>query len=220
MVTFIITASLELQPPLMDEVEMTFLEDILQTRKLQYRTSLRNTLAFAESIQARVIVVENNGPRKTLFEEFQCEVLYTDTNQCAFTKGTAEFLDILSCIHTFQIPDEEMIVKTTGRYLIDTGGAFCQALRSYEPDKTDCILRYGSFINPEKDEPQEDCLTGLIGMKCKYIKQIQHKEGDCVEHNWARMSLRLDPTRVLSLRGPIGYRMFSWNTKNITFRDL
>ena len=220
MVTFLITTSLELQPPLFDEVKEDFLDTILETRKQQYMNAIPIVIDFAKTIGAKVLLVENNGPRPTIFDTLDCQVLYTDTNKYANTKGTNELLDVLSCLYTFQIPDDELIVKVTGRYFVDISGSFCSALQVYNPETTDCILHYGSFVDPTKEEPHEDCLTGLIAMKCKYIKQIQHKESESVECSWAKKSLELDPNRVIILKGKIGYRMFSWHTKEITYRDL
>jgi hypothetical protein len=220
MITFLITTSLELQPPLFDEVKEDFLESILETRKQQYMSSIPKVIEFAETIGASVIVVENNGPRPTIFDSLDCQVLYTDTNKYANTKGTNELLDVLSSLYTFQIPDDELIVKVTGRYFVDVSGSFCSALQSYNPNTTDCIIRYGSFIDSTNQNPHEDCLTGIIAMKCKYIKQMQHNPSENVEASWAKKSLELDPNRVLVLKGKIGYRMFSWNTKEITYRDL
>jgi hypothetical protein len=220
MITFIITSSLELQPLLIDEVKDDFFDTILETRKQQYINSIPKIIEFAKSIQATVIVVENNKPRPTIFDTLDCQVLYTDTNQYMNTKGTNELLDILACLHTFQIPEDELIVKVTGRYLLDVSGSFCSELKAYDPEKTDCILRYGSYVDTRNDQPHEDCLTGLIAMKCKYIKEMKHDPSDCVEWSWAKKSLELDPNRVNIMKGKIGYRMYSWNTKEITYVDL
>lgn len=220
MITFIITTSLDLQPAVQEEVDPSILEIVQEYRIQQYKESVPVVIEFAKSIGARVIVVENNGPRATFFDTMDCEVLYTDSNKYIMRKGLSETLDIWNCLYTFQIPEDELVVKITGRYLLDTKGTFCKELKEYNSDITDCILRYGSFIQPENDEPQEDCLTGLIAMKCKYIKQIQYKDVDVIEYEWAKQSLRLDSSTVRRIQGKAGYRMYSWNTKDITYRDL
>lgn len=220
MITFVITASLDLQPSLLEEIDPQFLDEIQERRIQQYRDAIPIIVSFANSIGAKVIIVENNGPRETFLHTLNCQVLYTITNQFTLEKGVVELLDILQCLYTFQIPDDELIVKVTGRYLLDPLGTFCQKLKQYNPETTDCILRYGSFVDPSNDLPQEDCLTGLIAMKSKYIKQINYRDVSSIEHEWAKTSLTLDPSRVQSIRGPIGYRMYSWHTKELTYRDL
>ncbi len=220
MCTFIITTSLLLQPPLLEEVEEEFREDVEVTRVAQYMKAIPIVLDFAKKIGARVLLVENNGPRPTVFDSLDCEVLYTDTNKYTIAKGTNELLNVLSCLYHFQVPDEELVIKITGRYVIDVSGSFCQYLQHCNPNDVDCIIRYGSFADSSNEAPHEDCITGLIAMKCKYIKQMQHTPGDIVEHSWAKQSLRLDPKRIIRISGKVGFRMYSWHTKEVTYRDL
>ena len=64
----------------------------------------------------------------------------------------------------------------------------------------DCIIRYGSYNDEVSTNPIKDCVTGLIGMRCKYIKQISRpKENECVEHLWANMSLNIPIEKVKRL---------------------
>ena len=221
MITFIITTSLYIHPSLLENINQMLVPHLFQMRYKQYVDSVPKVIQFAKELGARVIVVENNGPRETIFDGMGCEVLYTQHNGLQTkTKGTKELLDIWACIRHFQIPDDELIVKVSGRYKIDFEGNFCKELKQYNPETTDCILRYGWYGEMEKEEPHENCLTGLIAMKCKYVKAIQHedKEMESVEWNWARTSLTLDPQRVVAIKGSIGYRMYEWNT--FDYKDL
>ena len=86
MIVFVLTTSLSLQPPLLEEVEPDCLPEIYQTRERQYREHIPVAIKFAKSIGARVILVENNGPRQTCFDTMGCEVLYTDTINWHFVK--------------------------------------------------------------------------------------------------------------------------------------
>jgi hypothetical protein len=61
----------------------------------------------------------------------------------------------------------------------------------------DCLIRYGSYNDPTCMVPIEDCITGLIGMRCKHIKNIPRpQEHECVEHLWAKASLNIPEERV------------------------
>ncbi len=221
MITFIITTSFILDPSLCENLNENLIPHLLNMRYVQYLQSIPRVIQFAKELGARVIVVENNGYRETFFDTLGCEVLYTNHNIIqSRTKGIKELLDIWACIEHFKIPDEEFIVKVSGRYAIDFNGNFCKELRKYNPETTDCILRYGWFGDMSNEEPHDNCLTGLIGMKCKYVKQIQHNDAnlECVETNWARVSLQMEPSRVIPIKGSIGYRMYEWNT--FDYKDL
>jgi hypothetical protein len=62
---------------------------------------------------------------------------------------------------------------------------------------TDCMIRYGSYNDKVSKIPINDCVTGLIGMRCKYIKLIpEPEENDCVEHLWAKVSLQISDDKV------------------------
>ena len=221
MITFIITTSLYIHPKLLENINSMLVPHLLQMRYIQYIQSVPEIIHFAKNLGARVIVVENNGSRQTIFDGMGCEVLYTYSNGLETkTKGTKELLDIWACINHFQIPDDELIVKVSGRYKIDFEGNFCKELKQYNPETTDCIIRYGWYGDMENDKPHENCLTGLIAMKCKYVKAIRHedKELESVEWNWARTSLTIDSSRVIAIKGSIGYRMCEWNT--FDYKDL
>ncbi len=43
----------------------------------------------------------------------------------------------------------------------------------------------------------DDCITGLIGMKCYYVKQIKKpQEYECVEWNWAKVTKLIDDKKI------------------------
>jgi hypothetical protein len=47
-----------------------------------------------------------------------------------------------------------------------------------------------------------DCITGLIGMKCKYIKQIEYPlNHECVEWNWAKVTYKMQDDKICILDG-------------------
>jgi len=71
-----------------------------------------------------------------------------------------------------------------------------QVLETDNPP-VDCMIRYGSYNDPAINYRTEDCVTGVIGMRCKYVKMIPRPaENECVEHLWARVSLTIPESRV------------------------
>ena len=62
-----------------------------------------------------------------------------------------------------------------------------------------CILRYGSYDSPV-DYKTEECITGIIGMKCKDVKQISiPRMEEKVENCWSRVTNNIDDTKVMLL---------------------
>ena len=105
-----------------------------------------------------------------------------------------ELLDINACINKYNIRDNDFIVKMTGRYKLDVNSPFMNEISRLNTD-TECILRYGSFYKP--DNNKNDCITGLIGIRCKYIKMI--KSSPIIERAWAATSQLIEPSKVIVL---------------------
>lgn len=218
MVTFLITTSLYIHPIHCEIVDKNYIPTIYKLRNEQYTSCIPEILEFAKEINARCFLLENNGKRDTVLDLMGCDVLYTNNNFLnTQSKGIKEIVDIYEAIHTLNIPDDELIVKVTGRYKLDTNGSFCKELRTYNSETTDCIVRYGWYGDTSDESPHEDCLTGLIAMKCKYIKQIliENRADFCIEHQWAKASLLAPHEKIRALSGKIGYRMHQWDGDGI-----
>jgi hypothetical protein len=72
-----------------------------------------------------------------------------------------------------------------------------QMINNKNGNRIDCMIRYGSYNSVASIIPMKDCVTGLIGMRCKYIKMIPRpEETECVEHLWANTSLSISKDRV------------------------
>jgi hypothetical protein len=64
-------------------------------------------------------------------------------------------------------------------------------------DNIDCVIRYGSYFNPVNYKV-EDCITGLIGMRCKYIKKIIILDiYGCIEWYWAKSTYLMDDKNII-----------------------
>jgi len=180
-------------------------DSLSMTRKLEYIsgiTQLINAIIQNEITNYKVIIIENNGfNKKTFLDDLilllpdSVEVFHTNNNNNIITnnKGVKELQDILDCINHHNINDDDFIVKMTGRYYVSTTSELFKQLKT---QKYDCILRYGSFINPVNYK-MNDCITGFICMKCKYIKMIEiPNEKEAVEWKWGKVSMTISDEKI------------------------
>jgi len=144
----------------------------------------------------KIIIVENNGKRKTFLDELGCDVLYTDNNRFIQTenKGYVELKDVIDCMDAYDMTDSDFVVKMSGRYLLHDDSEFMRVVNAnttYE-----CVIKYGSYMKPV-DYKMEDCITGLIGMSCRHIRRITFPERhQCVEWMWARATYGIDDDKL------------------------
>ena len=147
-------------------------------RKQQYKKSLEILKKLLDDKKnIKIIIVENTGKKhKTFLNNYGFDVYYTENNYKYKTqnKGVKELKDVWDCIEKYKIKDEDLVVKMTGRYILNENSEFISEIINY--NNQDCILRYGSFFKPV-NERVTDCITGLIGMKAKYIKNINMQAG-------------------------------------------
>lgn len=177
-------------------------------RQSQYMNGITQLKRITQSMgftQYKIVVVENNGSRHTFFDELRItnddtlDIFYTDNNYMGtLNKGTKELRDVLDIIANYNIIDDEFIVKISGRCVLCENSEFMQVARCINVHSADidCVIKYGSYINPT-DHPIDDCITGLIGMRCKFIKQIQFpKEYEPADWNWAKTARTINSYKV------------------------
>jgi hypothetical protein len=168
-----------------------------EIRQFQYTLGINCVKQYFTNY--KIIIIENNGKRDTFLNNFDLDVFYTDNNKCTTNKGATELKDINDCIYYYKIKDDDFIIKITGRYLLHQNSNFVNHIKNI--DNYDCLIQYGSFINPQKYKIN-DCITGLIGMKCKYIKQIEYPlNHECVEWNWAKVTYTMQDDKICILDG-------------------
>jgi hypothetical protein len=178
----------------------------------EYETGIQTILNISRHIpNSKVILIENNGQRKTFLDLYKgCQVFYTNNNALLTkNKGIKELKDLKECIEHFKIEENDFVVKLSGRYNIIDNSPFIQGLHSLEG--IECMLRYGSFNKPS-DTKVKDCITGLIGMRARYIKQIEEPhENDPVEWKWAWVTYSIDDTKIVAMKF-LGLYMRPMNT--------
>jgi hypothetical protein len=176
-------------------------------RKNQYINGINKLKQIILDLQIKnykIIIVENSGLTNTFLDTFKspdCEILYTDNNLLKTNnKGIKELKDVFNCIKKINIKDEDFIVKMTGRYLLNNDSKFMNIVKDISSTNYDCIIRYGTFGNPAVNYKIDNCITGLIGMRCFYVKQIKMPDEDeCVEWNWAKTANLINDEKVYLL---------------------
>lgn len=158
---------------------------------------LKHVIKIKNIEDYKIIIIENNGLRSTYLDSLECEVYYTNNNFLQNqNKGYKELEDILNCIYHYNINDNDFIVKMTGRYVLDDNSEFMNIIKNINDVKYDCVIKYGSFGNP-LNYKCNDCITGLIGMRCMYIKKIEKPaEEECVEWKWAKATYLIDDEKI------------------------
>jgi hypothetical protein len=163
-------------------------------RKSQYIngiTKLKESIIQLNIENYKIIIVENNDQRETFLNDLECDVYYTANNFLPIqNKGYKELQDVFDCIKKYSINDTDFIVKMTGRYILHDNSEFMKIIQGLHSESTyyDCVIKYGSFYNPVNYK-MNDCITGLIGMTCFYVKQINYpREKGCVEWKWAKVT--------------------------------
>ena len=188
-----------------------------EERKNKYIEGISQIIKLTKKIpNKKIVIVENNTTnKKTFLEKFGLDVIYTNSNNNIHTKnkGIKEMLDILTIIKKYKIKDNNLIVKITGRYILNENSNFIKTLENYNPNKTDCIIRYSHWSKQIiSNKRLKYCLTGLIAMKCKNVKKIifykkkNNKieyQRNSIEDSWAKetFNINLDKIRILTNLG-------------------
>jgi len=168
-------------------------------RKNQYIAGINKLKKIIQNLifeNYKIIIVENNGKRDT-FLNIDCEVHYTENNFLQTgNRGIKELQDILDCIDKYNINDTDFIVKMTGRYILNDNSEFMNIIKNIHNTNYDCVIKYGSYDNPVNYK-MNDCITGLIGMSCYYVKLIEKpNEGVCVEWKWGKVTKLIDDKKI------------------------
>jgi len=169
-------------------------------RQKQYIIAINKLKEVIEKLQIKnykIIIVENNGKRNTILDKLNCEVYYTKNNFKEINNnGNKELYDILDTIKKYNIDNTDFIVKMTGRYILDDDSEFMNIVKNQHITNYDCVIKYGNYLKPVNYK-MNDCITGLIGMTCSYVKQIKKvKENECIEWNWAKVTNLIDNSKI------------------------
>ena len=122
-------------------------------------------------LNIKPIIVENNGLRQTFLDDLKCDVCYTNNNIINYNhKGENELLDIKEVINQYNIKDDDIIIKLTGRYkLLNLN--FINLVKNTINDY-DAFVKFFNVCNLHY--MFDDCVLGLFAIKCKYLKEFKY----------------------------------------------
>lgn len=168
-------------------------------RKNKYIEAITRTLALIKDTDIKLIVVENNGKRSTYLDELGCDVMYTNNNTLETPhKGVNELQDIKDVIEKYNIQDDDMIIKLTGRYVPLKNTFFKRVLDSH----VDALVKFYNVCSLQF--MPEDCVLGLFAIRCKYIKEFKYQCKFSPEVEFARFvkssGCSLEEVKMLDLR--------------------
>jgi hypothetical protein len=141
-------------------------------RQNRYIECINHLLELVNNdLNIKPIIVENNGLRQTFLDDLKCDVCYTNNNIINYNhKGENELLDIKQVINQYNIKDDDIIIKLTGRYkLLNLNfiNLVKNAINNYDAFVkffNVCTLQY-MF---------DDCVLGLFAIKCKFLKEFKY----------------------------------------------
>lgn len=145
-------------------------------RKERYLYAIKNTLKNVPN-GIKIIIVENNGKRETYLDNIYdnqnnlVDVIYTDNNKLRFkSKGVNELLDIKEVINKYEIKDDDIIIKLTGRYKIESDVFFKQIINT--EIKYDAWIKFFGTCSLKFEE--YDCILGCYAIRAGFLKLFNH----------------------------------------------
>jgi hypothetical protein len=142
-------------------------------RKNRYIDSITQVLSLIHTdASIKPIIVENNGLRETYLDGLSCDVVYTNNNRFNFRhKGVNELLDIKEVINKYNIQDDDIVIKLTGRYKV-LDATFIELVKN-NIDIYDAFVKFFNVCT--RRFMFDDCVLGLFAIKCKYLKNFEYK---------------------------------------------
>ena len=164
-----------------------------QHRENRYLECIKETLPMLTNIKP--IIVENNGSRQTFLDGLNCDVVYTNHNELDIDKYKIEMMDIKEVIKQYNIQDEDMIIKITGRYkLLDS--TFINTVAANK--QYDAFIKNFNVCTRKFEE--NDCILGLFAMKGIYLKNFEYTiPSMSPEKQFALYTSELDTMRITHL---------------------
>lgn len=144
-------------------------------RETAYVSQIKNSISVIKDLPFEVYLVENNGVRKTVFDELEgVTLLYTGTNTIKSfeRKGMKEFHDLLLLADTYEFDDEDIIIKLTGLYTL-SDATFLKSVVELE-SRYDAFIKWYDVIHGKY--VYDDCCLGLYAIRYKYLNKFNYIE--------------------------------------------
>jgi hypothetical protein len=177
MLYLIVTASI-----ISKYTEHTIIDD--EHRKNRYLECIQHLISLLDNDSSvKLILVENNGLRQTYLDDLKCNIVYTNNNNYTFShKGANELLDIKEVIELYNIKDDDIVIKLTGRYkMLDL--TFLELVKENSTEY-DAFIKF--FNASTRKYIYDDCVLGLFAVKCKYMKDFKYDYINVPEHEFAK----------------------------------
>ena len=188
MIYIIITTSINNKEGVQDKVH----------RQNRYIESINHLLKLINNdLNIKPIIVENNGVRQTFLDDLKCDVCYTNNNIIDYThKGENELLDIKEVINQYNMKDDDIIIKLTGRYKL-LNLDFINLVKT--------TINYDAFVKffnvCTLNYMFDDCVLGLFAIKCKYLKEFKYsflKSPECEFADYIRKNI--NKTKLIEVK--------------------
>lgn len=138
-------------------------------REALYKESIEKTLKFVGD-RATPIIVENSVTTgESYLDTCGPPVLYTKNNYIDVPfKATLEFLDVQSVIKHYEIADDDVVIKITGRYSLIASAYIDYVISTL--DKFDVWMKFYNVCTFKYEA--YDCVMGCYAIRAKYLKNI------------------------------------------------
>lgn len=173
-----------------------------EEREARYISQIQSSLSVIKDLPFEVYLVENNGPRKTAFDNIQgVQLMYTGTNGCkSFERiGMKEFHDLLLVADKYEFDDEDIVIKLSGLYTLN-GSSFLETVIRLESQYDAFVKWYDVIRNIYR---YDDCCLGLYAIRYKYLKEFNYIEMSThpsMEHIFAKyMRENILPNRIMEI---------------------
>jgi hypothetical protein len=138
-----------------------------EKRKNEYIESITKSLRVVPK-DVRVIIVENSCEDSSYLDQFGI-VFYTKNGSMEVpSKAVIEFKDIQDTIKHFSIPGNDVIVKLTGRYTLESGAIF-NIIRSSGLFYSAWVKFYNVMTKTFDDY---DCILGCYAIRVRDLMKL------------------------------------------------
>jgi hypothetical protein len=112
-------------------------------------------------------------------------------------KGNHELYDIKEAIKYYNIQDDDIVIKLTGRYAL-LNDSFFKFIQENE-NNYDAFIKFYNVC--AKQFMDEDCVLGLYGIRCKYLRNFNYANRASSEIEFSRMVRNgIDKSRVCEVK--------------------
>lgn len=149
-------------------------------REKMYYEAITKSLKILRGMPIEIYIVENSVKRRTLLDDISgVHLLYTDTQAIQYTganpdaetglKPMKEMMDIHRVCDAFDFDEEDIIIKLTGRYLLDNPPTFLENIIK-NSQNYDVFMKFLNICTMKYE--QYDCVLGLFAIRYKYLLEF------------------------------------------------